>query len=198
MKRLVGACVAAVLLAGCGSSSLEEGEANSLKADQLTLKDDVGAIQAIDGDKAEAKRLVDSIAKTIVLYDRFQKAGEKIGGANGAAFTQGAGEKALDLIARDVPSIVIGREPSPTGLDSAAAKNYIRYAVSDPRRALRGPVTDHVRSMLNDVEDASPDTKVPTLNNETVKQVLNATASSLRPYYPDQAARLRAKADGQR
>ena len=70
------------------------------------------------------------------------------------------------------------------------------YAVSDPPRALRGPLTDHVRSMLIDVEDASPSTKVPTLHDQSVKQVLGSTAAALRPFYPDQAARLRAKANG--
>ena len=56
-------------------------------------------------------------------------------------------------------------------------------------------MSDHVRSMLIDVEDASPSTKVPTLHDHTVKQVLDSTAAALQPYYPDQANRLRGQAD---
>jgi hypothetical protein len=56
-------------------------------------------------------------------------------------------------------------------------------------------VSDHVRSMLIDVEDASPSTKVPTLHGQTVKQVLDSTAAALQPYYPDQANRLRGQAN---
>jgi outer membrane murein-binding lipoprotein Lpp len=194
---LVAAVGAAALVAGCGGSNkLSEGDANSLQADKETLADDVQAIAAIDGNKAEAKRLVRSVEKTIVLYERFRKIGESVGGATGGSFSQGAGEAALRLIAKDVPSIVIGgSSQSPTGLDAKATKVYLRYAASDPRRALRGPVTEHVRSMLLDVEDASPDTNVPTLHNQTVEQVLSRTAASLQPYYPDQAAQLRAKAN---
>jgi hypothetical protein len=193
---LLAACAATALVAGCGSDALDHGDANSLQADKETLGDDVKAIAGIDGDKAEAKRLVNSLAKTIVIYERFQKVAQSVGGDTGTSLDQGAGEEALRLIARDAPSIVIGgSSESPTGLDTKATRAYIRYAASDPRRALRGPVTDHVRSMLIDVEDASPSTTVPTLHDQTVKQVLDATAAALQPYYPDQAARLRAKAD---
>jgi hypothetical protein len=133
-----------------------------------------------------------------VIYDRFQKAAHDVGGSIGSSFQQGAAGEALRLVARDVPSIVIGgSSSSPTGLDTGATRAYIRYAATDPRRALRGPVTDHVRSMLIDVEDAGPGTKVPTLHGQTVKQVLDASAGELQPYWPDQAARLRAKASGE-
>ena len=189
--------VAALLAAGCGTDKLDTGDANSLQADKKTIDDDAQAIEAIDSDKAEARRLVNSIARTLVIYQRFQKAAQGAGGSIGSSLQQGAGDEALSLIAKDVPSIVIGgSSSSPTGLDTAATKAYIRYAASDPRRALRGPVTDHVRSMLIDAQDASPDTKVPTLHDRTVKQVLDAAAGELQPYWPDQAARLRAKANG--
>ena len=70
----LGACAGVALaVAGCGGSDeLDKGNANSLEADEATLTDDVQAIAAIDQDKAEAKRLVNSIAKTIVIYQRFQ------------------------------------------------------------------------------------------------------------------------------
>jgi len=194
----LGACAAVALaVAGCGGADeLDKGNANSLEADKATLTDDVQAIAAIDQDKAEAKRLVNSIAKTIILYQRFQKVAESVVGNTGNSLNEGAGEEALRLIAKDVPSIVIGgSSESPTGLDTKATRTYIRYAASDPRRALAGPVSDHVRSMLIDVEDASPSTKVPTLHDHTVKQVLDSTAAALQPYYPDQANRLRGQAD---
>jgi hypothetical protein len=194
---LIAAAAPLAVAAGCGTDKLDTGDANSLQADKKTIDDDVQAIQAIDGDRAEARRLVNSITRTLVIYERFQKAAQGAGGAIGSSLQQGAGEQALSLIAKDVPSIVIGgSSSSPTGLDTAATKAYIRYAASDPRRALRGPVTDHVRSMLIDVQDASPDTKVPTLHDQTVKQVLDAAAGELQPYWPDQAARLGAKANG--
>ena len=55
-------------------------------------------------------------------------------------------------------------------------------------------MSDHVRSMLIEVEDASPSTKVPTLHDQTVKRVLDSTAAALQPY-PDQANRLRGQAN---
>jgi hypothetical protein len=194
----VVAGIGVLVVAGCGGAgALDQGDANSLQADKKTLDDDVQAIQAIDGDKAEAHRLVNSVARTLVIYQRFQKAAKDVGGSIGSSFQQGAADEALRLVARDVPSIVIGgSSSSPTGLDNAATRAYIRYAETNPRRALRGPVTDHVRSMLIDVEDAGPGTKVPTLHGQTVKQVLDATAGELQPYWADQAARLRATASG--
>jgi hypothetical protein len=188
---------AATLAAGCGgSNTLSKGDANAFAQDKLTLEDDVGAIGAIDGDPAEARRLIRSVTKTLAIYQRFKAAGESAGGSVGSNFTAGAGEKALELIEKDVPSLGIGRNDSlgVEGLDDTAVRAYFRYAVRDPRRALRGPAAEHVRDMLNDVQDASPSTKVPTLHNRTVASVLNESAAAIAPYWPDLAARLRVKA----
>lgn len=198
MRRLIllGLAVAA-FAAGCGGSdTLSKGDANGFAADRLDLADDVRSIEAIDSDPAEARRLIKSVTKTLVLYKRFKKAGEAAGGSIGSNFTAGAAQKSLELIERDVPSLGIGRNDAlgVDGLDTTALRAYFRYAVKDPRRALHGPAAEHVRDMLNDVEDASPDTKVPTLHNRTVASVLRESAASMLPYWPDLAARLQAAA----
>jgi len=193
---LVGLASAA-LAAGCGGSdTLSKGDANGFAADRLDLADDVRSIEAIDADPAEARRLIKSVSKTLVLYERFKKAGEAAGGSIGENFTAGAAKKSLELIERDVPSLGIGRNDAlgVDGLDTTAVRAYFRYAVKDPRRALHGPAAEHVRDMLNDVGDASPDTKVPTIHNRTVASVLKESAASMLPYWPDLAARLRAGA----
>jgi hypothetical protein len=198
LRRLVVLSLAAgVLAAGCGgSNTLSKGDANGFASDRLDLADDVRSIEAIDGNPAEARRLIKSVSKTLVLYERFKKAGEAAGGSIGSNFTAGAAQKSLELIERDVPSLGIGRNDAlgVDGLDTTALRAYFRYAVKDPRRALHGPAAEHVRDMLNEVESASPDTKVPTIHNRTVASILNESAASMLPYWPDLAARLRAKA----
>src|SRR5919108_129915 len=139
---LVAAVGAAALVAGCGGSNkLSEGDANSLQADKETLADDVQAIVSIDGNKAEAKRLVRSVEKTIVLYERFRKIGESVGRAPGAVGGRdqlrgveahaviGAGQARDRLLHQRAPEVVDapakrlggGVQPhlDPAGLDAA-------------------------------------------------------------------------------
>ena len=60
-----------------------------------------------------------------------------MGGNTGNSLYEGAGEESLRLIAKDVPSIVIGGSSDPTGLDTKATRTYIRYAASDAAGAGR-------------------------------------------------------------
>jgi hypothetical protein len=113
------------------------------------------------------------------------------------------GLAALGRINQEVPSIVLTDEQGDVRhLDRPATRAFLRYAESDPPRALLGPVTGEVRQIVKVVEDsgAGPATRIPALDRrqkeQTVAAYLREAERDLRPVWPRLAGRLRAARGG--
>ena len=113
------------------------------------------------------------------------------------------GLAALGELQQVVPSLV---ETDSDGvskkLDREALRAFLRYAETDPKRALLGPARGEVDAIERTLKDsgADADTRVPTRNGEstkdqTVDEYLRAAERDLRPIWPSLADRLRSTRD---
>ena len=91
-----------------------------------------------------------------------------------------------------MPSLVLERGDAVVALDTAATKEFMAQAVSDPAAALYLPAKSEVDSIVKVTEgdDVGPDTKVR--GKQTVSAYLTATERDVRPVWPRLADRLKA------
>ena len=109
------------------------------------------------------------------------------------------GLASLGELQQVVPSLVeTDIDGVPKDLDRPALRTFLRFARTDPRRALRGPVAAEVDAIDETLEDsgADGDTRVPprdreALSDETVDEYLRGLERDVRPVWPDLARRLR-------
>ena len=89
-----------------------------------------------------------------------------------------------------MPSVVeTDADGVPVTLDRPALRVFLRYAASDPRRALRGPVAEEVDRIERVIKDAEADEET-RVGDETVEQYVSAVERDLRPVWPDLFERL--------
>ena len=108
------------------------------------------------------------------------------------------GLAALGELAELVPSLVVAEaDGAPRRLDREATEAFLRFALTDARRATIVPARKQVGAIARVVESsgAGPDTKIPRART-TVSGYLRATERDLRSIWPSLARRLRALRDG--
>jgi hypothetical protein len=119
------------------------------------------------------------------------------GGAFEAEKPDEFGLAALGELREVVPSLVLtGPQDTPRALDRPATDAFLRFALSDPRRATVGPARRQVDRIAKVVEDsgAGADTKIPGTRS-TVSRYLRAVGRDTSPIWPGLGRRLRALRD---
>jgi hypothetical protein len=189
-RARIGAAAAACLLAaGCGSTKLEEGDANEVVAARHDLHRAVATTRELE-DPARARALVRSVSRTLGAYQALRGAGRSLGSELNSSFNQGLAQGALDEVAKDVPSLVIGGPGLGGSLDVATTKDFLRYARAKPPRAIHGPASFAVRELTTTLDGKPAGASAPALHGIDADDLLRSAAAEARPLWPDLAARL--------
>jgi hypothetical protein len=173
------AALAAALLAGCGApDELTKGDTTKLVNARDGLDDALGTERTLRTSptrtrkiRAEIRRIVSSGALEAEHLDEF-------------------GLAALGELQQVVPSVVeTDADGVPSDLDRPALRAFLRYADTDPSRALVGPAREEVETIENTIDDsgANGGTKV---GKETVEEYLGAAQRDVKPVWPALAKRL--------
>jgi hypothetical protein len=184
--------VAALLVFGCGApDELSREEAQRIGAAAERLDDAIDTHETIRTSRVEARRLRSRV-RAIVSRGSFES--ERL---------DEFGRAALAALGMVVPSLVVSdRDGVPTRLDRPALRAFLRFATSDPDRALGGPArrsVDAIESVIED-SDADGETRVPPADptasgHETVDQFLRRVERDLRPIFPALAHSVRQTRD---
>ena len=151
----LAACLAALTLAGCGGSpSLSKGDANQVKADRADLRQAIMTTQTLVTSPGEARRLVGSVTRTLAVYGALKTAVSGPGAPSQfqSDFSKGLAKGAVQSIANDVPSLVVGGATSPVGVSEAAVRGFVANAVDHPEAALHAPAADAVNGLADYLE----------------------------------------------
>ena len=98
-------------------------------------------------------------------------------------------ESSRAQVEQNAPSLVAGS-------DRRTTRDFVRYALSDPPRALRRPAAEEVGSIVRLLEAAGKDSKIAALDDISAERFLREVAGDIRPIWPDLARRLeRARRD---
>jgi hypothetical protein len=178
----VAATVAAVLLAllaGCGApDKLSREDAAKLANARERLDGALDTEAALSTSQRKVRRIRAEVRRIVS------------GGSLEADELDEFGLAALGELQQVVPSVVeTDVDGVPTDLDRPALRTFLRYAGTDPPRALLGPATDEVESIQSTIEDSGADgeTKV---GEETVAEYLRAAERDVKPIWPELAERL--------
>ena len=185
--RLAAAAAALAVLAGCGApDELPRLDAVELADARERLDDALDTEETLRTSPREARRIRGEVRQIVSRGSFETKTLDEFGLA------------ALGELQQVVPSFVeTDFDGVPKNLDRPALRAFLRYAESDPERALLGPVTGEVAAIERTVEDseADGDTRVPTPNGESVKdktvdEYLSEAERDLKPIWPKLADRL--------
>ena len=185
--RLAVAAAVLAVLAGCGApDELARLDALELADARERLDDALDTEETLRTSPHETRRIRAEVRR-IVSRGYFE-----------AQTLDEFGLAALGELQQVVPSLVeTDSNGVPKNLDRPALRAFLRYAATDPERALLGPATDEVAAIDQTLEDsgADGDTRVPTPNGESIKdktvnEYLRAAERDLRPVWPSLAARL--------
>ena len=186
--RLAAGILAAALLVGCGApDELSREDAQRLGSAAERLDDAIDTHETLRTSRAEARRLRSQVREIVSRGSFESKNLDEFGLA------------ALGELQMIVASLVVtDKEGTPVRLDRAATRAFLRYAASDPDRALAGSArraTGEVERVLDDSE-ADGETRVPrqeriAAGDETVEDVLRRLERDLRPIFPPLADTLR-------
>jgi hypothetical protein len=191
-RGLAPAILAGLLLFGCGApEELSREDAQRLGAAAERLDDAIDTHETLRTSRAEARRLRSKV-QTIVS-----------GGAFEAKRLDEFGLAALGELRMIVPSLVFtDREGTAIRLDRAATRAFLRFAVSDPGRALGGPARREVEAIERVLDDSEADgaTRVPRVArlaaaDRTVADLLRRLERDLRPIFPRLANSMRRARD---
>ena len=185
--RLAVAGAVLAVLAGCGApDELSRLDALEFADSRERLDDALDTEETLRTSPREARRIRAEVRR-IVSKGSFE-----------AKVLDEFGLAALGELQQVVPSLVeTDSDGVPKNLDRPALRAFLRYAETDPERALLGPATDEVAAIERTVadSDADGDTRVPTPNGEgiedkTVDEYLRTAESDLKPIWPKLAERL--------
>ena len=177
--RAVAAAVLLALLAGCGAPD----ELSREEAAQLA-----GARERLDAALDTEATLTTSPRRTRRILAEVRRITST--GSFEAEKLDEFGLAALGELQQVVPSVVeTDADGVPEELDRKALRAFLRYARTDPARALLGPVREEVAVIEKSVEDsgADGDTKV---GRETVEKYLRGVERDVEPVWPELAKRL--------
>jgi len=176
--RFAAAVVALAFLAGCGApDELSRGDTAKLTTAREAVED---AIKTEADLRSPAKlRRIQRKVQRLVATGSFE-----------AETLDEFGLAALGELQQVVPSVVeTDADGVPVELDRPALRAFRRYAATDPRRALRGPVAEEVDRIerVIDESDADGDTQV---GDETAEDYVRGVQRDLRPIWPRLAERV--------
>lgn len=181
------AAVIAIAAGGCGApDEMSRKEALALADAREHLDDAVDTEETLRTSKADARRLRAEVQKIV--------SGGYFEGKHGL---DEFGLAALGELQQVVPSLVeVDEDGVPTDLDRRGTRAFLRFAETDPRRALVGPVTGEVKAIEKEIEasDADGDTVVPSTaaaDDQNVAEYLREAERDLAPIWPALAKRLR-------
>jgi len=187
LSRLVAAAAVLAVLAGCGApDELSRGDSLKLADARERLDDALDTEETLRTSPREVRRIRAEIRR-IVSSGSFES--EKL---------DEFGLAALGELQQVVPSVVETDSLGvPRDLDRKAFRSFLRFADTDPERALVGPARDEVDRIEKTVKDsgADGDTRIPARDttasgDETVEEYLRTAERDLRPVWPQLAKRL--------
>ncbi len=180
---LVGAAAA---LAACGDAEKLSGQdATTLAMARENLDDALDTEETLRTSKEEAASLRIKVQR-IIGRGAFENGGRP----------DEFGLAALGELRELVPSLVLERGGSVKALDTAATREFMAQAVSDPAAALYLPAKNEVDAIVKVTggDDVGPDTKVR--GDQTVSAYLTGVERDLRAVWPRLAERLKAAREG--
>ena len=184
------AALAAIALAlpvatGCGApEELSREDARELADARERLDDAIDTEETLRTSKAEARRLRAGVREIVAR------------GAFESRRLDEFGLAALGEVGLLVPSLVItAADGTPARLNEDATDAFLRFAESDPRRALVASAGRQVTDIGRILEraDAGPDTSVapPDANrDQTASDLVSSAERDTRPVWPELARRL--------
>ena len=176
--RFAAAVVALAFLAGCGApDELSREDTDKLTTSRQAIDDAIET--AVDLRNPAKLRRIQREVRRLIATGSFEA--EKL---------DEFGLAALGELQQVVPSVVeTDAMGVPVDLDRPALRTFRRYAASDPRRALRGPVAEEVDRIERVIEDsdADADTRV---GDETVNEYVRGVERDLGSVWPGLARRL--------
>ena len=176
--RLAAAVAALAFLAGCGApEELSPGDTAVLNTSREAVWAAIKTEKELR-DPAKLRRIQREVQRLVAT------------GAFEAEHLDEFGLAGLGELQLVVPSVVeTDADGVPVVLDRPALRVFRRYAATDPRRALHGPVAeevDRIERVIKDA-DADEDTRV---GGETVERFVGTVERDLRPVWPALAERL--------
>lgn len=190
--RLAVAAAVLAVLAGCGApDELSRLDALELADTRERLDDALDTEETLRTSPREVRRIRGEV-RWIVSRGSFE-----------TEHLDEFGLAALGELQQVVPSLVeTDSDGVPKNLDRPALRAFLRYAETDPKRALLGPARGEVEAIDRTVADsgAGGDTRVPrrearATGDETVEEYLRTAERDLRPIWPQLADRLRSTRD---
>ena len=180
--------LAALVLFGCGAPddlSREDGKRVRLAAERLD--DAIDTHETLRTSRAEARRLRSKV-RALVSRGAFES--DPLDEFGLAALGE------LQMIAGSL--VITDSGGTPTRLDRAATRDFLRFALIDPDRALAGPAGRAVGTIerVLDGSEADGETRVPRAGrlasaDKTVDRLLRMLERDLRPVFRRLADRLR-------
>jgi len=170
---------AAAALTACGDAEeLSKEDAQTLTVSREDLDDALDTEETLRTSKEEAASLRIKVQR-IIGRGAFENRGKP----------DEFGLAALGELRDLVPSLVLERGDSVVALDTAATKEFVAQAVSDPAAAMYLPAKSEVDSITQVVggDDVGPDTKV---KDQTVTAYLREAERDIKPVWPQLARRL--------
>ena len=176
--RFAAALVGLGFLAACGApDELSRGDTATLSTSREALEDAV---------KTEAE------LRSPAKLERIQRKVRELvaTGSFEAEQLDEFGLATLGELQQIVPSVVeTDADGVPVKLDRPALRVFLRYAASDPKRALLGPVEEEVDRIERVIKDADADEETK-VGGETVERFVRGVERDLRPVWPALAERL--------
>ncbi len=176
--RVAAALVALAFLAGCGAPDEMSGKDTATLTTSREALEDALKTEAELRSPAKTRRILREVQRLIATGSFETKELDEFGLA------------ALGELQLVLPSVVeTDRDGVPVTLDRPALRVFRRYAASDPRRALHGPVAEEVDRIERVIKDAGADDETK-VRNQTVGQYVRGVQRDVRPVWPALAVRL--------
>jgi hypothetical protein len=186
-RWLAVAAIAVAGLAGCGGApdKLSDQDGRAVATAREKLDDAIDVEETLRTSPVEARRLRRRVSQ-IVSDGSFED-----------STLDEFGIARLGQLRLVVPSLVItDRQDQVRALDRAATAAFLRYATTDPARALLRPASRQVNVMLHVLEegDAGKDTEIPVLK-EPAGSFLDDVERDVKPVWPALGKRVAAARD---
>ena len=156
-------------MAACGEpAKLDREEARALAAARERLDEALDTEEVIRTSRAEARRLVRQARRSRNNAPRLAEA---------------------------VPSLVTRGRGHGDVVDRKGLDAFLRYAETDPSRALHRPAAVQVEAMTSTLDDKDEETEIPGRRGLTAERFLSEAERDVKPIWPDLARKLREAGD---
>ena len=186
---VVAALAIAGVFSGCGGDAeqLSKGATVEFQNSRSDLDDALDTTETLRTSHAEAARLRARVRR-IIGEGSFENGGKP----------DEFGYAALGQLRDVAPSLMVEQDGSLRSLDAPVARSFLRYAVSDPKRALHPAAeeeVDNLEQVLDHADHVGPDTRLRDgvrgiATRQTVSAYLAEAQRDVEADWPDLGRRL--------